>query len=116
MYIQCHKNLGPLWKALCCMTMGVPVPLQALENILEDKRLWKKTRENSLQAKRIFTNGKVCMYLKKTLTMVVVKSILKCWFAYRNIQKRAKKARHEREKEFMEQLRGAGHVVGEYIM
>ena len=31
------------------------------------------------------------------------------------LQKRARKTRHEREKVFMEQLRGLGHAVGEYV-
>lgn len=34
---------------------------------------------------------------------------------YRNKQKKAKKARHVREKEYMEELRGFGHAVGEYV-
>ena len=36
-------------------------------------------------------------------------------FELRNLQKRARKTRHEREKVFMEQLRGLGHAVGEYV-
>ena len=34
---------------------------------------------------------------------------------HRNLQKRARKTRHEREKVFMEQLRGLGHATGEYV-
>ena len=38
------QNIGPVWKALCCMMMGVPVPIQALNNILEEQRLWEQHR------------------------------------------------------------------------
>ena len=34
---------------------------------------------------------------------------------YRNISKRAKTTRHEKEKTYMEQLRCAGATVGEYV-
>ena len=33
----------------------------------------------------------------------------------RNLEKRAKKARHEREKMYMAHLRDVGHAVGEYV-
>ena len=39
------QNIGPVWKALCCMRMGVPMPRQALQNILREQKLWKKQRE-----------------------------------------------------------------------
>lgn len=42
-----------------------------------------------------------------------------CYFTthicYRNLQKREKKARYEREKAFMETVRGVGCAVGEYV-
>ena len=40
--------------------------------------------------------------------------VLASLIIHSNIQKRAKKARHEREKEYMERLLVLGHAVGEY--
>ena len=37
------QKIGPVWKALCSMMMGVPVPIQAM-NILEEQRLWEQHR------------------------------------------------------------------------
>ena len=36
-------------------------------------------------------------------------------YAYRNIRKKAKTTRHEKDKAYMEQLRCAGATVGEYV-
>ena len=36
-------------------------------------------------------------------------------YAYRNITKKAKTTRHEKEKAYMQQLRCAGATVGEYV-
>ena len=48
-------------------------------------------------------------------TIKVYKHKLLFIYKLKNQQKRAKKARHEQEKAFMEQLRGASHAVGEYV-
>lgn len=36
-------------------------------------------------------------------------------YSIRNLQKKAKKTRHEQEKDFMETLRGLGSAVGDYV-
>lgn len=38
----CLQNLGPMWKVLCCAMMGVPVPLQAANAILEEQQQWER--------------------------------------------------------------------------
>lgn len=44
-----------------------------------------------------------------------VESVLQEQDSIRNLQKKAKKTRHEQEKDFMETLRGLGSAVGDYV-
>ena len=70
--------------------------------------------EKTDQERRTFTNGKCSIHVY-TISYTCTQNATHQMSTSRNLQKRAKKGRHEREKAFMEELRGAGHAVGEYI-
>ena len=39
------QNLGPVWKFLCLIEMGVDIPVDAVKSILQDQEDWNKSRE-----------------------------------------------------------------------
>ena len=39
------QNLGPVWKLLCLMSMGVSVPAAAAQGIIEEQQQWVKSRQ-----------------------------------------------------------------------
>jgi len=39
------QNLGPVWKVLCCLSMGIDIPTSsAVSNILEEQSVWEEKR------------------------------------------------------------------------
>ena len=50
------QNLGPIWKLLCCVRMGVDVPSSAaLKSSMNRK--FGNGRERSVQRSHTYTNG-----------------------------------------------------------
>ena len=43
------QNLGPLWKIVCCMDVGVEMPSDAVSKILEEQVDWERKRERRSQ-------------------------------------------------------------------
>ena len=86
--------------------MGIPVPVHAVHQILKEQEKWKTDRETLNEGIHTFTVIAI-MYFFGIGIITISK--------HRNLQKRARKTRHEREKVFMEQLRGLGHATGEYV-
>ena len=39
------QNLGPVWKLLCLMSMGVSVPAAAAQGIIVEQQQWAKRRQ-----------------------------------------------------------------------
>lgn len=98
------KNLGPIWKVICCSDMGVEMPAAAVEKILVEQRDWMKDRSErtgvDFHRKRKYTHTRDSLYTSQ------------CY--HRNKQKAAKNMRHEAEKLHMAQRQGVGIAVGQY--
>ena len=102
--------MGPIWKVFCLIKMGVDVPASAVASILREQEVWDKDWlsqsrvENLHKRLGLFNKGMQC-HTSSTVTLSNLN---------RNLQKRAKKAKHEQEKEFMETRRGRSCTTGEY--
>ena len=81
------------------MRMGMQIPASAIQSILSSQAEWEKKREVKSREEYIYKR-----YTESH-----------CYIYLRNLQKRAKKERHEREKVLMETLCNSGCVVGEYV-
>ena len=91
-----------MWKLLVLASMGVDVPVDAVQSILRFQTDWEKncmTRTTAEKLHKVGINPHV--FCKK--------------ICYRNEQKKAKRARHEREKDYLEALQKLGSTVGEYV-
>lgn len=108
MYVHTSlQNLGPIWKLLCCASMEVDVPSSAALKILAEQEEWEKGRKRRSEASFLhkrYVCHKCCF-----------NRIFRLYYVQRNLQKKAKSSRHEKEKAYMEQLRSAGATVSEYV-
>ena len=110
--------------------MGVDVPSSAALNILSEQKEWMRKRERRSEAAYLHkrydhalqrvhctcTYMYLCIYTC-TYIMLTEYYTMSCVHTctHRNISKRAKSTRHEKERAYMEQLRCAGATVGEYV-
>ena len=104
------QNLGPIWKILCLLKMGVDVPITAIQYILQQQQQFVKARE--LRSKPWFYHAKYAVALH---VFYIPGSIELCFFLFRAQAKVAVVQRHEREREYMQSLRAVGHNTGEYV-
>ena len=77
----CHKNLGPIWKLIYLCEMDVDIPEDALSTILNEQKLWDRSRERRNQSKH---------------------------YHYQRIHKQKTNKRHAAEKEHMITLQAVG--------
>ena len=38
-----------MWKILCCVSMGVPMPSTAVKNVLKEQQAWIRTRQKKAE-------------------------------------------------------------------
>ena len=100
------QNLGPIWKLLCCVCMGVDVPSSAAIKILNEQEVWERQRKKCAEKSHLHKRYKIYCKCNHLLMYFISDS---------NIRKRAKSTRHEKEKAYIEQLRSAGATVGQYV-
>lgn len=87
--------------------MGVDIPVDGVKSILKCQVEWEKNCIKRCSSEYLHKRQVVTYTCWATLKFIL--------FSYRNQQKKAKKARHEAEKSYMEALAGVGNETGEYV-
>ena len=86
--------------------MGIDIPVDAVKLVLHDQDDWNKRRvRRSLKA---HLQKRYALYISANETALTLD-------LYRNLEKKKKGERYEKEKALMETLRGLGSAVGEYV-
>ncbi|KAF3980752.1 MAG: hypothetical protein HFP76_00470 [Methylococcales symbiont of Iophon sp. n. MRB-2018] len=84
--------------------MGVDIPVDAVNSIVHAQGDWEKNCVKRSTKQKLHTRYKIGAFTTPYPFQCL----------HRNLQKMAKRTRHDKEKSYMEALQGSGNIVAEY--